>query len=248
MPLMNGSPSHATAAPFGTEMAEAFEYTGPYRLSSVEVCRGLSSCRAVELDTLTPRHMESQGGFCQVAVEVCRASCLPAPCLHTRTTTRPRPTQKPQAGPPEPTAPQQTRPCSTMRSSEGPRFLFILMLLGGARSLSTMHRNGTLAQQQILKVLTKQCPHYGSRYLQLLSTLSTRRVDKRVDAISPLMPPKQSSALVSLPPSDPTRHPRKYKHKTDGPIRVAVSVSPANQGGQYRHQHTYGSHTLIANS
>ncbi len=112
------------------------------------------------------------------------------------------------------------------------------MLLGGARSLSTMHRNGTLAQQQILKVLTKQCPHYGSRYLQLLSTLSTRRVD----AISPLMPPKQSSALVSLPPSDPTRHPRKYKHKTDGPIRVAVSVSPANQGGQYQHS-TYGSHS-----
>ena len=41
--------------------------------SSVELCRALSSCRAVELDTLTPRHMES-GGFCRVAVEVCRAA------------------------------------------------------------------------------------------------------------------------------------------------------------------------------
>ena len=154
---------HATAAPFGTEMAEAFEYTGPYRLSSVEVCRGLSSCRAVELDTLTPRHMESQGGFCQVAVEVCRASCLPAPCLHTRTTTRPRPTQKPQAGPPEPTAPQQTRPCSTMRSSEGPRFLFILMLLGGARSLSTMHRiTGPLLSSRSSKSSPSSAPTMGA--------------------------------------------------------------------------------------
>ena len=32
------------------------------------VCRGLSSCRAVELDTLTPRHRAVRGG----SVEVCR--------------------------------------------------------------------------------------------------------------------------------------------------------------------------------
>ena len=38
---------------------------------SVEVCRGLSSCRAVELDTLTPRHMQS-GGVLSRSVEVCR--------------------------------------------------------------------------------------------------------------------------------------------------------------------------------
>ena len=40
-------------------------------LVCVEVCRGLSSCRAVELDTLTPRRMQS-GGALSYSVEVCR--------------------------------------------------------------------------------------------------------------------------------------------------------------------------------
>jgi hypothetical protein len=37
----------------------------------VEVCRGLSSCRAVELDTLTRRRMESEG-FCRGLSSSCR--------------------------------------------------------------------------------------------------------------------------------------------------------------------------------
>jgi hypothetical protein len=43
----------------------------------VEVCRGLSSCRAVELDTLTHRHMESRVALssnCRVALTSCRVT------------------------------------------------------------------------------------------------------------------------------------------------------------------------------
>ena len=43
----------------------------------VEVCRGLSSCQAVELDTLTHRHMESRVALssnCRVALTSCRVT------------------------------------------------------------------------------------------------------------------------------------------------------------------------------
>ena len=80
MPLMNGSPmpqplllalkwrGHSNRL---VRIGSALSRSVVSLSRSVE--RSLSSCRAVELDTLTPRHMQS-GGFLSRSVEVCQVA------------------------------------------------------------------------------------------------------------------------------------------------------------------------------
>ena len=78
---------------------------------------------------------------------------------------------------------------------------------------------------RLLERLRNRCPYYAQRYSVLLQKFES----KRVDGISGHMP--SGRTVTEVVKVRRGTNATVYKQRRSGPIRIALSVSPANQGG-----------------